>query len=132
MIRKIKLDENFSPALTMIFLAAGFDAHSVFSEDLSGASDDVVFDTICAEERILVTFDTDFCNIIRYPPEETEGIIVVRPNRPVNLEIIRSFAEQILELLLTRDPKGCLWVLEPGKLRIRKPDDLGFFDKGPA
>lgn len=131
MIRKVKLDENFSPALTTIFLASGFDAHSVLSEGLSGASDDVIFDTISVEKRTLITFDTDFCNIIRFPPEETEGVIVIRPNRPANLDIIRSFAEQILELLSKRDPKGCLWVLEPGKLRIRKPDDLGFFDKGP-
>ncbi len=124
MNKRLKLDENFSPALTDIFQNAGFDTHSVFSENLSGSPDEVIFETIRAENRILVTFDTDFCNIIRFPPEDTEGLIVIRPNRPVNLTSIRSFALQILELLQKRDPKGCLWVLEPGKLRIRKPNDL--------
>lgn len=123
---KLKLDENFSPNLTEDFQVAGMDAHSVLSENLSGAPDEVIFETIKAESRILITFDTDFCNIIRFPPENTEGVIVIRPNRPVNLAIVRSFVSQILELLKTNDPKGCLWVLEPGKLRIRKPVDRDF------
>jgi predicted nuclease of predicted toxin-antitoxin system len=121
MSKKLKLDENFSPALTDLFADAGFDAHSVLSEDLSGATDLIVYETICAEKRILITFDTDFCNILRFPPEATEGIVVIRPNRPINLAAIHLLALQVLNLLATRDPKGCLWVLEPNKLRIRKP-----------
>jgi predicted nuclease of predicted toxin-antitoxin system len=123
MKNRIKLDENFSHFLVDIFDDAGFDAHSVFSENLIGASDEVIFHTVNAENRILITFDTDFCNIINYPPDDTEGIIVIRPNRPISIGIIRRFAEQIVQLLKTNNPKGCLWVLEPGKLRIRSSDN---------
>jgi predicted nuclease of predicted toxin-antitoxin system len=121
MSKKVKLDENFSSALADLFAHAGFDAHSVLSEDLSGATDLTIYETICAERRILITFDTDFCNILRFPPENTEGIVVIRPNRPINLATIRILALQAMEQLVLRESKGCLWVLEPNKLRIRRP-----------
>jgi hypothetical protein len=116
---KLKLDENFSPALVDLFQNAGIDTHTVFSENLSGASDQVIYETILSEERILLTFDTDFCNILRFPPDESAGIIVVRPKRPISLADVYSFAFKILDLLAENNPKGCLWVLESDKLRIR-------------
>lgn len=124
---KLKLDKNFSPALTEVFQSSGFDTHSVWSENLSGTSDEVIFSTIITEKRVLITFDTDFCNILRFPPESTQGIIVIRPNRPISLSSISSYANQLVELLQERNPKGCLWVLEPGKLRVRKPEDFDEF-----
>lgn len=122
MSTRLKLDENFSPSVVAIFQLAGFDAHSVFSEQLSGASDETIFEVILKEERILLTFDTDFCNILRFPPDKTEGIIVIRPSSPLSLSLINAFAIQVRDLLQIRSPKGCLWVLEPGKLRIRYND----------
>lgn len=117
---RLKLDENFSPSLTEVFQAAGFDTHSVLDESLSGAADETIYETCLRENRCLVTFDTDFCNILNYPADETQGIIVVRPNRPITLASIRLIAAQIVELLQGRNPEGCLWVLEPDRLRIRK------------
>lgn len=117
---RLKLDENFSPHLTEVFQASGFDTHSVLEESLSGAPDETIYETCIRENRCLVTFDTDFCNILNYPADETQGIIVVRPNRPITLASIRIIAEQIVQLLQVRNPEGCLWVLEPDRLRIRR------------
>lgn len=116
----LKLDENFSPYLTELFQASGFDTHSVLEESLSGASDDTIYETCIREKRCLITFDTDFCNILNYPADETQGIIVVRPNRPITLASIRLIAGQIIQLLKDRNPEGSLWVLEPDRLRIRR------------
>ena len=118
---RLKLDENFSPRLTELFHAAGFDAHSVLDESLCGASDEVIYETCLRENRCLITFDTDFCNILNYPADETQGIIVVRPNRPTTLANIRVIVDQIIQLLQERNPENCLWVLEPDRLRIRRP-----------
>lgn len=118
---RLKLDENFSPSLAEVFQVAGFDAHSVVEESLSGAPDTLIYETCIRENRCLVTFDTDFCNILNYPADEMQGIVVVRPNRPITLSSVRAIAEQIIQLLHERNPVGCLWVLEPDRLRIRGP-----------
>lgn len=120
---RLKLDENFSPNMTEVFQASGFDAHSVLQEVLSGASDETIYETCLREGRCLITFDTDFCNILKYPADETMGIIVIRPNRPITLDSIRSIAEHIAQLLHERNPERCLWVLEPDRLRIRWPKE---------
>lgn len=119
---RLKLDENFSPKLCDRFAAAGHDTHSVLSEGLGGSDDVAIYTVIQTEARCLITFDTDFCNILRFPAAPTSGIIVVRPNRPISAPVIETIVAQIIQLLEEKDPTGCLWVLEPGKLRIRKPD----------
>ncbi|MFN0034389.1 MAG: DUF5615 family PIN-like protein [Saprospiraceae bacterium] len=119
---RLKLDENFSPSLTELFHAAGLDAHSVLGESLSGASDDTIYEACIRENRCLITFDTDFCNILNYPADGTQGIIVVRPNRPITLASMRVISEQIIQLLQERSPESCLWVLEPDRLRIPVED----------
>lgn len=95
--------------------------HSVRNEDLTGTMDETLYDVICREQRCLITFDLDFCNVLRYPTATTSGIIVVRPHRPLSRLIVRGYAEKIAHLLKIHNPTGCLWVLEPGRLRIRKP-----------
>ena len=39
---RLKLDENFNPGMTELFRDAGFDAHSVLEESLSGAPDETM------------------------------------------------------------------------------------------
>lgn len=117
---KLKLDENFSHSLTQLFLDAGFDTHSVLDENLSGATDDFLFQKIKEEERCMVTFDLDFSNIIRYPTKNMEGIVVIRPNRPISLEVMENFSRQLILELADKSPKNCLWVLEENRLRIRE------------
>jgi hypothetical protein len=121
---KLKLDENFSPNLTFIFQEAGFDTHSVLEENLSGEPDTVIYQQCLTENRCLITFDTDFCNILRFPASNTAGIIVIRPNRRIVLSDIREFANIIIELLATNNPTNCLWILDSNKLRIRRPNDM--------
>ena len=117
---QIKLDENFSPYTADIFKNAGFDTHTVYDESLSGADDTVIYNTCLAEKRCIITFDTDFCDILRFPSEPTEGIIVIRPKRPISLQDVKMFATKIVELLKDKNPQNSLWILDFNKLRIRK------------
>ena len=117
---KIKLDENFSPYTANIFINAGFDTHTVYDENLSGADDTLIYNTCLAEKRCIITFDTDFCDILRFPAEPTEGIIVIRPKRPIFLKDVEMFATKLVELLKEKNPQNSLWILDFNKLRIRK------------
>jgi predicted nuclease of predicted toxin-antitoxin system len=45
---------------------------------LSGAGDFVVRDAAIKQERILVTLDADFANVLRFPPAEAPGVVRFR------------------------------------------------------
>ena len=75
---KIKLDENMPRALAALFRSAGHDAVTVPEEDLTGADDPVVVKKAASEERLLITFDTDFADIRNYPIGTHNGIVVFR------------------------------------------------------
>lgn len=89
---------------------------------MSGAADNTLFEKVIAEQRCLVTLDLDFANIIRFPTDETAGIIVIRPNRPITLAILESFTYQLIAELSNKSPAGCLWILEETRLRIRRAE----------
>lgn len=118
---RLKLDENFPSSLSEWLRQKGSDAESVFEENLSGADDEAIYSKCQEENRCLVTLDLDFSNIIRFPAEHTQGIIVIRPNRPANFEVMKSMVGLLLQTLEQHDPTHCLWILEPHQLRIRKP-----------
>ena len=119
---KLKLDENFDARFIPLLAAEGFDADTVPAEGLSGSTDETIYDTCKAVGRTLVTLDLDFSNPIRFPPADTEGIVVVRPPRAV-LPSIRATLWSALTQLKTGSAKGKLWIVEPGRIREYDPDD---------
>lgn len=119
---RIKLDENFDPRLVPVLQSHGFDVDTILSERLSGASDEMVYATCQKLGRALITLDLDFSNPFRFPPEDTEGIVVVRPPRPV-LSAIRATLLSVMPQLKTLPLKGMLWIVEPGRIRIHDPDE---------
>ena len=119
---KIKFDENFDRRLEPLLAAEGHDVDSVLAEGLGGAKDDVIYETCKALGRTLVTLDLDFSNPLRFPPSDTEGIIVVRPPRPL-LKAIRVTLMSVLPELKSLPIKGKLWIVEPGRIRVHDPDE---------
>ncbi len=124
-MKKIKLDENFPSSFTKIFPAESVDASSVLHQKISGTDDDSLYMLCKKENRVLVTFDLDFANIIRYPADETEGIIVCRAKKQVSLADIEKITIRVAELVKSSELKGCLYVIDGKKIRMRRPaDDL--------
>jgi predicted nuclease of predicted toxin-antitoxin system len=72
------LDENLSPRHAQTVRGLGQDAVSVVEIGLSGAEDKDVREAAIARERILVTLDAEFANLLRYPPSETPGVVRFR------------------------------------------------------
>ncbi len=119
---KFKLDENFDRRLVPLIAEGGHDVETVLSEKLSGKTDEEIYDTCKREGRVLVTLDLDFSNPIRFPPEPTEGIIVVRPPRAV-LPLIRAVLVAALPSLKARSLRSLLLIVEPGRIREYDPKD---------
>jgi predicted nuclease of predicted toxin-antitoxin system len=121
---KIKLDENLGAIAKDLFVQAGYDTHSVFDEKLGGASDDTIFRAIITEGRCLVTLDTDFNDIFRFGFEQSEGVIILRPKTRLTQQIIALLLKKIIQFLSETSPKGCVWVVEPSKVRIFSGSDI--------
>jgi predicted nuclease of predicted toxin-antitoxin system len=120
----MKLDENFDRRLVSLLETEGHDVDTVPAEGLSGADDDAIYAACQGAERALVTLDLDFSNPFRFPPGDTEGILVVRPPRAV-LPAIRATLATVLPQLKVLPLKGTLWIVEPGRIRIYDPHDEG-------
>ena len=125
-MKRIKLDENFPPSCVEIFNKHGIDASSVFHQNMQGDVDETVLEVCIKEERILITFDLDFANIIRFSAEGTEGIILSRNKRRITLANIKPLCERLARIVIEHDTKDKLFIVEEMKIRIRKPDNRIF------
>lgn len=74
---RFKLDENFGPTVHQVFEKRGLDCRTVVEEGLSGSPDSEVLAAAIGEERVLVTLDKDFSNVLSFPPATTCGVAVV-------------------------------------------------------
>jgi predicted nuclease of predicted toxin-antitoxin system len=122
-MKRLKLDENFPPSMADIFKQHQIDASSVYEQKLNGSDDEKVFDVCVNEERILVTFDLDFANIIKYPSDNTAGIIIVRTRAKVSLEVIAILCQRLAAIINQYDLNGKLYIVEDTKIRIRRPEE---------
>jgi predicted nuclease of predicted toxin-antitoxin system len=120
---KAKLDENLDSRLVEPLRKAGHDATSVVEQELSGIDDESLLNLCKTEGRILVTLDLDFANVLRYPSEDSPGLIVLRgPNQL--LSTTQLLVGTLIEALSKESPTGKLWIVEPGRLRIHEERGL--------
>ncbi len=119
---KFKLDENVDTRLIPLVQRGGHDVDTVRGEGLAGADDHAIYDACVREGRILVTLDLDFSNPIRFPPGPTEGIIIVRPPRPILPQVEATLVSTLPELK-KRSLRGKLWIIEPGRIRLYDPHE---------
>jgi predicted nuclease of predicted toxin-antitoxin system len=116
---KLKTDENLPVEVALALQKAGHDATTVREQRLSGRSDQDVAAVCRNEGRILVTLDTDFANIQRYPPSQFPGLIVLRlghQDKPYVLGLMPT----IVSLLEHEPIDGHLWIVEEGRIRVRE------------
>lgn len=119
---KFKLDENLGKSSAEILKSAGLDVITVHDEKLCGAADDYLFAIAVRESRCLITLDLDFSNILRFPPFETPGIIILRPAKQSEITQIHALLNQLTRALETNHPAGSIWVVERNQIRIHPGD----------
>ena len=116
---RIKLDENVDARLAMLLKKAGHDTNTVQEQNLRGTEDKALYDICKVDDRILVSLDLDFSNVLRFPPEGTPGVVVLRgPNHL--FPTMRILVETLIDALARESPAGRLWIVEPGRLRIHE------------
>ncbi len=70
---KVKLDENIGQSVRRRLTDAGHDVSTIVDQDMTGAPDEVVYQTCAAEGRTLVTFDLDLANPFVFDPSPASG-----------------------------------------------------------
>ncbi|MGB9871945.1 MAG: DUF5615 family PIN-like protein [Anaerolineae bacterium] len=113
-----KVDENLPVEVAEYLQQAGYDARTVWEEGVSGVSDAVIADICLREKRVLLTLDTDFADIRRYPPEDYPGLVVLRLRRQEKPYVLRVVS-RLLPMFRVEPVKGRLWVVEEERVRIR-------------
>ncbi len=114
---RFKLDECVDVRLTSLFEAAGHDAETVYSEQVSGVTDRAIYHLCLQEKRTLITQDLDFSNPFVYDPVPTEGIVVFR-NPSQLLTDLHGLAEEAMKHMSSEKPVGHLWIVGTEGIRI--------------
>ena len=116
---KFKLDENLDARLASLLRKAGHDAVTVRDEELRGISDTALVARCKDEERVLISLDKDFSNTLRFPPEKTPGLVVLRGDNNL-FATMQPLIQSLMRALDQASPDGRLWIIEPGRLRIHE------------
>jgi predicted nuclease of predicted toxin-antitoxin system len=116
---RLKLDENLDARLAILLREAGHNVATVPEQGLRGIADTALFRHCASEGFTLVTLDLDFANVLRFPPERSPGLVVLRG--PSDLfPTLRLLVRTLIAALAKGDPSGRLWIIEPGRVRIHE------------
>ena len=118
---RFKTDENLPREVAEYLVQSGHDALRVDEQGLAGVADPGVAAVCLVESRAIVTLDTDFMDIRRFPPEQYAGILVLRPHRQTVPRIL-ALTRRFVALLGSEPLLGKLWIVDEGRVRIRPED----------
>ena len=111
-------DENIFPHVITALRKLGHDVKSILESGLSQTTDDKIIDLATREERTIITFDKHFGDILRYPPRNSPGIILIRIRPPLLDDIFNAF-ENLFKNYHADSFEGKLIVLSKSGYRIR-------------
>jgi len=113
-----KIDENLPVELADLLNREVHNEFTVNQQKMQGIGDYELISICKKGKRALITLDTDFIDIRRYPPREHYGIILLRSFNQSKVSSMRLM-EKILPELKREKVIGSLWIVEDDKIRIR-------------
>lgn len=117
---RFKLDENLGRRPAALLASAGHDVSTVLEERLSGAADAAILAAATVERRALITLDRDFGNVLRFPPSDSYGIVILETPGLVAPESIDDRVRDFLAALENNELGRELWIVEPGRIRVHE------------
>jgi predicted nuclease of predicted toxin-antitoxin system len=120
---RIKVDENIGAVGVRFLRESGHDVATVYDQGLSGYTDDRLFEICAAETRTLITLDRDFGHVTRFPPEQAAGIVILELGGSASLQLLHDRLNDFLAIAHSRPVSGELWIVEPGRVRVRLKKD---------
>ncbi len=116
-MKKFLTDENISPRVVDALRADGYDVKDIKEEKKIGITDEevIVFDR--DEDRIILTCDKDFANLLKFPLRFHRGVILLRFSNLLAENIIRLFLP-LLEVQLKDNLSGSLVIIKDRYIEI--------------
>lgn len=71
----------------------------------------------------MVTLDLDFADVLRFPPSQSQGIVVIRVLHNPSITLLEQLIHQFLQMLTQISVEKKLWIVEIGRIRIHESYD---------
>ena len=113
------IDADLPKSLSVFLKNKGYNAVDIRDIKPTSISDDKIFKLAKEQNRIIITRDTDFSNVLHYTPTSNLGIIVIRI-RLISFEKIFSLVENLLKSISEKELLGSLIILRENRYRILK------------
>lgn len=111
-------NENvFEPIITFL-RSEGHNVVSVRNSSLSGAPDDEIYEKAVKDKLVILTMDKDFSRITRFPPDQCNGIIVVKLYR-MTVDKTTELFEKLFNSMDKEKVYGRLVIMTRDGVRIR-------------
>jgi predicted nuclease of predicted toxin-antitoxin system len=113
------VDNAISPVMAERLREAGHDAVHVHDYALAAARDDEIFERARREDRVIVSADTDFAELLALRGDSRPSVVLFRQSynrRPDRQAAVLLANLPAIEPSLS---SGCIVVLEDARLRIR-------------
>lgn len=117
---KFLIDNALPPLLSELLITAGHDAVHVRAYRMETATDDLILARALAEDRIVISADTDFGGILANQQANRPSFILFRDP---NLLVASDYAAMLVPALTVLEPEllsGCVAVFRNGRLRVRR------------
>ena len=115
---RLLLDENVADSTAELCRDLGYDVSEVKREGLEGEDDESLLGLAVSQQRVVLSFDKDFGNLIRFPLAAHLGVIVIdlRDQRPAR---VNERLREVLPDLANVDLSQKLIIVRDGDIRVR-------------
>jgi len=114
------VDQCLSPQIARALRDRGFDAVHVGEIGMKSADDHQLFALAEEQDRILITADSDFGEILALRAASKPSVILFREDAPAAASDIICFLEKNLPQLQPRLAHGIIAVVHASRIRIRE------------
>ena len=115
----ILADECVGTSTVAFLTKLGYDIIRIQEIGFCGKKDPEILQWATKNDRILLTEDVGFGNILQFPPKIHNGIIVLRIRRKPKIEVFNTLAS-LLKNISSSELKKTLVIVEAGEYRIRR------------
>jgi predicted nuclease of predicted toxin-antitoxin system len=114
------IDEDLPRIMNEVLKGLGWEVKDVRDIGFRGKSDEEIISFAKGSKAVLFTSDWGFGNILKFPPKDYYGIVILDFPDEVSTNFMAKEAKEALSKIPLENFKGNLIIIEPGKIRIKK------------